>query len=273
MHEVIAYSSGHTFSETMAEAFAMGAKCPIQRVPELDPPGKLLPGGMFTYGCLRGLKPLVDQCVREGRELYYADNGYIKPGKWDGYFRITRNALMHDGRGEGDRERLKRLGVTIKPWRKSGNHILICPPLNISLRIVFGESSYEWVERTVNTLLKHSDRPIVIRAKAQWQKAKYTHKRPLAEDLKGAWAVVTSHSTATIDALLEGIPVFCTHPCVSRIMGHTDLTKIEDPLYPDDRERWLSVIAANQWTVREIRSGMAWNYLRNTDSGTPLAIP
>lgn len=254
----------------MAETFAAGAKCPVAKVKNLK--GKLAPGGMFTYGCLRGLKPLMDQAVREGREIYYGDNGYIKPGKWDGYFRITKNALMHDGTGSGDRKRLRELGVQVKDWRKSGNHILICPPLNISLRIVFGESAFDWLTRTVMTLVRHSDRPIVIRAKAQWQSAKHM-PRPLSADLKDAWAVVTSHSTATIDALIAGIPVFCTHPCVSRSMGHTDLTKIEDPFYPDDRERWLSVIAANQWRLPEIRSGMAWDYLKNTKSGTPLAIP
>lgn len=255
----------------MAEAFASGAKCPVQELSALNP-RRLLPGDMFTYGCLRGLKPLVDDCIKEGRDLYYSDNGYIRPGKWDGYFRITKNALMHDGRGEGDPQRLRRLGVQIKDWRKSGNHILICPPLNISLRIVFGQSAFEWLTNTVMTLVKHSDRPIVIRAKAQWHKAKRTHKRPLSEDLRGAWAVVTSHSTATIEALQEGIPVFCTHPCVSRSMGHTDLTKIEAPLYPDDRERWLSVIAQNQWTLSEIRKGTAWDYLRNTKGTTPLPI-
>ena len=72
------------------------------------------------YGCLRGLKPTLDQAQAEGRTWYYADNGYFRPGK-TGYFRVTRDALQHDGTGDASPERWERLGLEIKPWRKDGD--------------------------------------------------------------------------------------------------------------------------------------------------------
>jgi hypothetical protein len=64
-----------------------------------------------------------------------------------------------------------------------------------------------------------------------------------------------------VDALLAGVPVFCTAPCAAQTMGHTDPALIETPLYPDDRERWARVLAANQWTLDEMRDGACWHDL------------
>jgi hypothetical protein len=68
-------------------------------------------------------------------------------------------------------------------------------------------------------------------------------------------------SNAAVDAVLAGVPVFCTSPCAAYRMGHADLSKIETPHFPPDREQWAWSLAANQWTLREMASGQCWREL------------
>lgn len=79
----------------------------------------------------------------------------------------------------------------------------------------------------------------------------------MAEDLKGAHALVTYMSNTSVEALLAGVPVFCTGPCAAASMGLHDLAQIEAPYYPDDRQRWFELLAENQWTLKEVAAGMA----------------
>ena len=79
--------------------------------------------------------------------------------------------------------------------------------------------------------------------------------------LAGAHALVTHSSSTTVKALIEGVPVFCTGPCAAGPMGLADLARIEAPHYPEDREAWLRVLAANQWTRQEMADGTCWKQM------------
>ena len=46
-------------------------------------------------------------------------------------------------------------------------------------------------------------------------------------------------------------------------MSLTDLSKIETPFYPDNREEWIDSLIANEYTLTEIGNGFAWNRLKN----------
>jgi hypothetical protein len=52
--------------------------------------------------------------------------------------------------------------MDLKPWRASGNHILIClqRPLGWSMR---GADLMKWLKRTLGKIRENSDRPILIR--------------------------------------------------------------------------------------------------------------
>jgi hypothetical protein len=80
--------------------------------------------------------------------------------------------------------------------------------------------------------------------------------------LSNAWAVITCQSTAAVDVLLEGVPSFCNNMSVANPVSYTDLSLIETPFYPDNREEWIDSLLANQYLIREIESGFAWNRLR-----------
>lgn len=217
---------------------------------------------MFTYGCLRGILPTLRQAQREGRTWIYADNGYFRPmrEKPSGYFRVTVNALQHTGSGKAGPERWRRLDLKIKPWRKTGRHIVVCPPARL-VAIMLEIDADRWLAETLATLRAQSDRPVRVRAKMSWRDVKFGFFQPLASDLIDAWALVTHSSNAAVEALLAGVPVYCTGACAAARMGWADPAMIETPVLPDDREQWAWNVAANQWTLEEMRDGTCWRDL------------
>jgi hypothetical protein len=95
-----------------------------------------------------------------------------------------------------------------------------------------------------------------------YQEAVAPGGKPLSADLVGAWALVTHSSNAAVEALLEGVPVFCTAPCAAYRMGRPDVAAIEAPALPDDREQWAWNLARAQWTLAEMKSGECWRDLQ-----------
>lgn len=241
------YAPSEFTSPKVAYAFAKG--CGGTITDEDD----LFPGPVALFGS-PARWPLLRQAQADDRDWFYIDHAYFSRGK---YYRITKNAYQHDGRGEstGDRFRaFPRLGV--QPWRSSGSHILICPNSDIYFGL-HGIDAAQWLRDVTRTLRQHTDRDLRIRWKVQ------RADRPIAQDLVDAWAVVVFSSAAALDALIAGVPVFTLAPFAASVrMGLSDLTQIEQPFYPEDRESFLSVLADNQWTVQEILRGIAWQALQ-----------
>ena len=261
------YCTQHRWSKMVCTAFAAGAKCPIV------PPAPLLPGDVMMYGALRGLLPTLRQAQREGRTWIFGDNGYFRPGKSEtSYFRLTKNALQHSGTGELPfpkhlaRARWQRHGIQIAPWRSNGAHIIICPPGRL-FGATFGFDSEEWLRTTLKTLGRHTKRELRVRNKMSWNDVKPVltqSQRPLADDLHGAWALVTYCSNSAVEAICAGIPVFCTNPCAASAMGLSDLTQIEHPRTDGDRKHWAALLSCNQWLLSEMRSGLAWKMINES---------
>ena len=242
------YAPAEFTSPKVAYAFAKGCGGTITDEAELFQGPVALFGSPARW-------PLLRQAQAEGRDWFYIDHAYFSRGK---YYRITKNAYQHDGLGDSTGERFKgfpRLGI--KPWRRSGSHILVCPNSAIYFAL-HGLDVDVWLREVTATLRAHTDREIRIRWKVE------RAERPIAEDLKDAWAVVVFSSAAALDGLMAGVPVFTLAPFAASVrMGLSDLTKIEDPVYPDDREAFLSVLADRQWTIQEILKGMAWRTLQD----------
>jgi len=245
------YSSGHVHSVNVCTAFAAGGNFPL-----LTGARTLLPGPMFTYGNLRGLKPLLDQAQREGRDWYYGDNGYFRPGHYDGYYRVTRNAEQHDGTGGASPARWERLGKTLLPWKRGGRSIMLCPP-GEKYAELHGFTRAQWLADVTATLAASTDRQIIERSKPGDPDA----RKSLWSALRDCHALVTHSSNSAVEALLFGIPVFCTGACASSRMGLANVAAIETPAYPDDRDQWCFNLAANQWTLAEMRDGTCWRGL------------
>jgi hypothetical protein len=168
------------------------------------------------------------------------------------------------------------LGIDLKPWRNSGNHILLCLQRNggWSMR---GLDTLDWMNQTIERIKQQNkNRPIIVRAhpgdKKIQQILKINHKNvylstneKLVDDLRGAWASVVYNSSPSVASLIEGVPTFLTdpHPEYSQTFGvaNTDLSKLENPDMPN-RQAWIERLAMCHWNFDELKSGEAWQYFR-----------
>lgn len=210
----------------------------------------ILRAGDFAAFCTPPVWSLLRQAQAEGRGWYYGDHGYVGRGR---YFRITRNAYQHDGRGDAAPDRFRAFGRRVQAWRTSGQHVLVCPNSETYFQL-FGMTAAQWVRDTVAALQQVTDREIRVR----WK----TTAVPILSDLRDAWALVTFSSAAALDALIAGVPVFSLAPwSAAARMGRSSVAEIEAPAYPDDREPFLWNLAAQQFRLDEIASGYAWRVL------------
>ena len=167
------------------------------------------------------------------------------------------------------------LGLSLKPYRTTGNHILVCCQRNGGWSMK-GLSVNDWLNNTVATLRSLTDRPIVVRVHPGDKKWRQWFKMPaypnislsqrhIKEDLQNAWASVVYNSSPSVASLIEGIPTFVTDPQpeFSQVNGvcNTMLKRIEDPkLY--ERQEWVERLSMCHWNFDELRSGEAWQFFR-----------
>ena len=210
-----------------------------------------VPGRAWAGFGSRTTWPGLNQTRRAGLPWYYGDHAYFGRRV---YFRITRDAFQTRGLGETDGKRLAALGVEVKPWRTSGDAILLCPPDHLWARLMSFDAR-AWQAEVSRKLKENSDRDVIVRKR-------HGAHVPLEQHLQRAYVVVTHSSNVAVDALVYGVPVIVTGDCAARSMGRADPVSVEYPLRPDDRERWAGVLADNQWTMDEIAAGAAWERLQ-----------
>lgn len=199
------------------------------------------------------------RCRASGEPYYYIDNAYFDKTRGT-HFRITQGAIQHNGQGQSSGERFRALALQIKPWRSDGEHIVVCPQSDAFMRDIAGLKT-NWLSDAVRTMALFSNRRFKVR---NWDRNKSILMATLAEDLKNAWILVTYSSAAAINALLAGIPISAADGA-AYLMG-VNIKHIEEPIYPEDRERFFGVLADNQWTLDEFRDGTAWRMLQKVGS-------
>lgn len=190
-----------------------------------------------------------------------------------------------------DHDRVKkfyknRTVITDVEWSsKRGNSILLIMQNHDDL-LTQGVDSFQWIVDTIKNLRQHTDRPIVVRSNPYHHKQETSrilefgkkiskmksvefsyagHKQPLkpiAEQLNETWCVVCHSSGASVDAVVNGIPVICLgESCMAwDVCGH-DLSTIENPIKPNTMP-WFEKIAMIQYSQEEFQSGECWNYVR-----------
>lgn len=200
------------------------------------------------YGVRPPQLPLWRQAQAESRTWFYADNSLFDCVR-EQQFRITRNALQPTAIMPSDGKRFTALKQTVRPWKRDGRHIIVCPQSDEFMRTLCGID--DWLGSTIAELKLHTNRPIIIRRKGD---------RPLTLDLKNAWCLVTHMSAAAVEAIINGVPAICTGACAAQSVSRRWLQLIENPLYAE-RQPWLNWLADNQWSVDSIRDGTAWRAL------------
>ena len=208
----------------------------------------------------------------------YADPGNTKHYlrySFDGIFPTTGFYFDKDIDPSRWQKISNNLGISLKPYRTSGSHILVCCQRNGGWSMK-GMSVNDWLNKTVATIRSLTNRPIVVRVHPGDKKWRNWFKMPayqnvtlsqrhIKEDLQNAWASVVYNSSPSVASLIEGIPTFVTdpEPEFSQVNGvcNTMLKRIEDPkMY--DRQEWIERLSMCHWNFDELRSGEAWQFFR-----------
>lgn len=167
------------------------------------------------------------------------------------------------------------LRIELQPWRKDGNHILICLQRNGGWSMS-GYDVMEWCADVVKTIRRRTSRPIVVRTHPGDKKAQgYIRSAPqgveisssssILDDLKNCWACVTYNSSPGVAAAIEGVPVFVTdkNPKNSQAyaVANCNLENIEQP-QTFDRQKWIEQIAMCHYNFEDLRTGNAWKIIK-----------
>lgn len=232
--------------------FALGHGCRLSYAEDHDFDD--MPGTALVWGILRGSDRVVASAVENGRSFLYCDHAYFNRGHLRNY-RIILNGHATTRMRDCPDDRTAALGVSLKPWRETGSHILLCPPTDHFLR---AHGCPNWVANTLSTLRHCTDRPIVLRNKPKPGEP----TRTLEEDLENCHALVTHSSNAAVEAVVAGIPVFVDPACAAIGVGCSDFSRIEHPLTPD-RRLWLANLAYTQFSFEEILRGEALSIIRD----------
>jgi hypothetical protein len=225
---------------------------------------------------LRGIlkHKIMKRCWEENRSFYYIDTGYFgneinssNPNGWKFWHRIVKNNLQHDEIITQPKDRWLSFNKQMLPWKKTGRKILIAKP-DIKPCKFYGIDLEEWVQQTIDTIKKYTDRPIVIRERAPKREDRVTTstlKEALNDDV---FALVTYNSVAATESVLYGIPAFTLAPCnAAKPVSSQDLSQIENPYYPESDKllAWAAHLAYGQFHVSEFKNGWVMKKLNEME--------
>lgn len=207
---------------------------------------------VIGYGILRGCGDVFNHCERMGIPWFNVDNGYFKPGHFDGYYRISFRGTQQrfDRRWAKNGNRFNQLGIELLPMRNDGNSVLVVPPTE-AVADFFGFSVSRWVSATIQSLKYNNNKHIVVRHK--------TEATPLDQQLNDAYQVVTFNSGVGWEALRRGIRVVSSKYST---IGTADGV---------DRADIFKFMANNQLTLEQIAKGdITWITDRYISDGTAV---
>ena len=218
------------------------------------------PNAMF-WGFVNNNLEMIKKLESRKHNFWFADTPYF--GRFDNnnlkpdnhYWRLCKNQIHAKFIKDCKADRFEKFGMQIKAPTLKGSHILVCPS---STGIHNYLENPKWTEDTIERLKRVTDRPIRLRHKPRGRgtSGPSEAKVPLSEDLKDAWACVTSCSISAVEAVCMGVPVFCDRKSFAEPMGNLNLEDIEDPYYAGP-EPWLYSLAYQQFTPKEISDGTA----------------
>lgn len=228
-----------------------------------EPPPDPTPADICISWNRHGRNGLLAESVeRAGGRVIVLENGYCgRDSRGRGLLAVARGQHLGAGdwRPEADASRWAALGIELRPWRKKGEHILIC------LSRGYGSAATAMPERwplEIARAVKHfSGRPIVVRPHPETRCNPPVDVGRLDGDLADAHAVVIWGSNAGTAALIAGVPVFYALPtwilagAACAELGHLDKPPLPDRLPAFVRMAWA------QWTLAEIATGEPFDRL------------
>ena len=234
---------------------------------------------VLWQGRMRKYKDIWDRYRKANKPVIVIEVGGIKRNKtWKiGINGVNREADFANQTVDG--ERWKKFDTTLKPWKQTGNDIIICGQHTNSHQWRNNPPMSKWFDEKITEIRKYTERPIVVRPHprnhVEIDTTKYKDVKivgpkrdrntyddtDLAERLNSAWALVSYSSNPAITAAMHGIPVYVSEASLSYEIGNTSFENINNPNMPD-REKWANQLAYTEWWTEEIEQGLPWRRIK-----------
>ena len=261
-----ALNSGPVFDAFHAGANALGHSVSIDGDSGID-----VIWSVLFNGRMAGNRAIWERNVQQSKPTIVLEVGGIKRGKT---WKVALNGINRDayfGPINNTSERADKLELELKSWRHDGEYILICGQHEQSLQWKNMPRMSTWVMETIDTIQKHTDRPIIFRPhprcrlphietefnNVKRQDPQYVNGTYDDFDMnfKNIYATVNWSSNPAIHSVIEGIPAFTGPSSLAYDVALQDFSQIDNPLYCD-RRQWLNDYAYTEWTVEEISQGL-----------------
>jgi hypothetical protein len=259
-------------SKPVFDAFARGAQSLGHDVVWNDPVSDVdVIWSVLWNGRMAKNKDIWERNLAQSKPTLVLEVGGIKRGTtWKvGLNGINRDATW--GPIGNDDSRANSLGLKLKDWNTSGEYILIAGQHDKSLQWQNMPRMSQWVMQTIETIQRHSKRPILFRPhprcrldaiETQYKNVYRQEPRQLPGtyddfdmQFKNIWATVSWSSNPGIHSILNGIPAFTGPSSLAYTVANNDFALIENPIRPD-RQQWLNDYAWTEFTVEEIAQGI-----------------
>ena len=185
----------------------------------------------------------------------------------DAYFAPKKN----------NNERANMLGLKLKPWTyNEDGPIVICLQHNKSQQWATMPPHDKWLDNTLSTIRKRTDRLIIIRPHPRCPIPLFSDKYKNVDvqypvknnttyddyefDMSDAYAVVSWSSNPAIQAILQGVPVFVGPSSLAYDVAQHSVKEINNPIRPD-RTQWLNDLAHVEYSTHEIAAGYPLKHL------------
>ena len=205
-----------------------------------------------------GNEQLLTEKIDKKYPMWFIDSGYtnfLEPNKK--WHRLVRNHIHHDQMFEAPVDRLANFASFPKPWRESGEKILIIEPGPFAANI-FHVDLKTWKYDVERELKKYTDKKIVFREKAEKK-----IRTSLVEELHNEdyYCVISINSNAATEAIWSGIPVITLDRHITTPVSRSKLSDINNLARPH-LARWLCAVSYSQFTQEELYDGTAIKILR-----------
>lgn len=214
---------------------------------------------LVVRGLAKKSQLAIKHCWAHDRLFYAVDTGYIQPGRWKDYHRITKNHLQHLGPiidRPGDR--LHKLRWRATKFKKQGQYVLLCPPSEKVMNF-YGKDLNTWIKEVTTEIKLHTDRQIVVRQKPKREIR--TSTDTIWNALDNAYCLVTFNSIAATEALLYGKPAIALAANAASVLCNTKILDIENLYYPslDEINAFARHLSYCQFNRLELQDGTAWS--------------
>ena len=228
---------------------------------------------VLWHGRMAQNKNIWERNVAQSKPTVVLEVGGIKRGEtWKvGLNGINRDAYFGDVGNDSTRASL--FGLELKPWKQTGDKILLCGQHEKSEQWRDMPRMSKWVSSTIDKIRKYTDRQIIFRPHPRCPLPAIEHEfknviRQQPRQTPGSyddydinysnvWATISYSSNPGIHSIIKGVPAF-VGPASLAYDAANDidfLHDIENPIKPD-RQQWLNDYAWTEFTVEEISQGI-----------------